>query len=207
MASKASGKAKRNREDPPDVKLSKFISYICRHGAEKEGITLLSGGYVAVSAILSHRRGKQHTEEDVRRVVTNCPKSRFALTEMSGQLLIRANQGHTLQVDDLELTPILRAEDAPTVVHGTNKKAWGSIQAEGLSRMKRNHIHFATGLPGESGVISGMRSSSHVLIFVDMQKALDGGFQFYRSSNDVILCPGNEHGILPPIYFSEVRTN
>ncbi len=58
----------------------------------------LVGGYVPVSAILSHRRGRQHNEEDVRRVVTNCPKSRFALTEISGQLLIRANQGHTLQV-------------------------------------------------------------------------------------------------------------
>ena len=31
------------------------------------------------------------------------------------------------------------------------------------------------------------------------------GFQFYRSANDVILCPGNENGLLPPNYFSEVR--
>ena len=56
------------------------------------------GGFVPVSAILSHRRGKQYTEEDVRRVVTNCPKSRFTLMEDAGQLLIRANQGHSIQV-------------------------------------------------------------------------------------------------------------
>jgi len=31
------------------------------------------------------------------------------------------------------------------------------------------------------------------------------GFKFYRSANDVILCPGDENGLLPPKYFSEVR--
>ena len=58
------------------------------------------GGFVPVSAILSHRRGKQYNEEDVRRVVANCPKSRFTLKEDAdaGQLLIRANQGHSIQV-------------------------------------------------------------------------------------------------------------
>ena len=74
--------AQRSREDPPDVRLSKFLSYICRHGAEKEGLSLLPGivatptpaptythplcicvgGFVSVSAILVHRRGKQYTE-------------------------------------------------------------------------------------------------------------------------------------------------
>lgn len=30
------------------------------------------------------------------------------------------------------------------------------------------------------------------------------GFKFYRSSNNVILCPGNERGFLPPEYFERV---
>ena len=33
----------RSRDETPDVKLSKFISYICRHGAEKEGIEIQPG--------------------------------------------------------------------------------------------------------------------------------------------------------------------
>ncbi len=31
------------------------------------------------------------------------------------------------------------------------------------------------------------------------------GYKFYRSANNVILCPGNEEGFLPPKYFTEVR--
>jgi RNA:NAD 2'-phosphotransferase (TPT1/KptA family) len=41
-------------------------------------------------------------------------------------------------------------------VHGTTEKAWDIIQKEGLKPMTRNHIHFATGLPKEDGVISGL---------------------------------------------------
>lgn len=40
--------------------------------------------------------------------------------------------------------------------------------------MKRQHIHFSKGLPGESGVISGMRKSSQVLIYINAKKAMDG---------------------------------
>jgi len=38
-----------------------------------------------------------------------------------------------------------------------------------------------------------------------MQLHNTDGFKFYRSANDVILCPGDENGLLPPKYFSEVR--
>jgi RNA:NAD 2'-phosphotransferase (TPT1/KptA family) len=55
---------------------------------------------VTVSDILSTRQGSKYSEEDVRRVVSNCSKSRFALQEdpQTGILQIRANQGHTMQV-------------------------------------------------------------------------------------------------------------
>ena len=59
---------------------------------------LYTGGFVRVSEVLSLRRNKDGFKmEDVHRVVANCPKQRFALKEEEGQLLIRANQGHTLQ--------------------------------------------------------------------------------------------------------------
>lgn len=77
----------------------------------------------------------------------------------------------------LELQPITSAVEAPVVVHGTYKKAWDSIKHQvllcighrinvlcklslagnqGLSRMKRNHIHFAPDVPGGQEIISGM---------------------------------------------------
>lgn len=74
----------------------------------------------------------------------------------------------------LELTPILEASSYPEVIHGTYLKFWNSIRLFGLSRMKRRHIHLAAGKPGETGIISGMRSSADVLIYIDMRKAIAG---------------------------------
>lgn len=49
-----------------------------------------------------------------------------------------------------------KAEEIPVVIHGTYFKPWAIIKNEGLSKMNRNHIHFASGFFGEEGVISGM---------------------------------------------------
>ena len=58
---------------------------------------------------------------------------------------------------------ITSPDDVTKVIHGTDFKSWNDIQSSGgLSRMKRNHIHFAAGEPGDDGVISGMRSSCPV---------------------------------------------
>ncbi|CAN0056248.1 unnamed protein product, partial [Sphacelaria rigidula] len=53
--------------------------------------------------------------------------------------------------------------------------------------MNRTHIHFATGLPGDNGVISGMRAGCKVLIYVDVAAAMADGIRFFRSTNNVIL--------------------
>jgi 2'-phosphotransferase len=75
------------------VRLSKSLSWLLRHNAEKEGFNLLEGGYLPVADILRHKRFSGWTEADVRQVVATCEKQRFGLLESdTGQLLIRANQ-------------------------------------------------------------------------------------------------------------------
>ena len=71
--------------------------------------------------------------------------------------------------------------------------------------MKRNHIHFSAGELGTDGVISGMRSSAQVYIYIDVHKAMRDGLQFFRSANNVILSPGNADGVIESQYFKTVK--
>merc|ERR1719230_2398592 len=88
-----------------------------------------------------------------------------------------------------DLAPV-RAGDLPFAVHGTYLEAWAVIKQEGISRMTRNHVHLAKDLPGESGVISGMRGSCEVLIWVNIATAQRGGLRFGLSENGVLLTEG-----------------
>jgi RNA:NAD 2'-phosphotransferase (TPT1/KptA family) len=40
------------------IKLSKALSWLLRHNAEKEGFTLLEGGFLPVADILKHHRAE-----------------------------------------------------------------------------------------------------------------------------------------------------
>ena len=130
-------------------------------------------------------------------------------------LCIRANQGHSITVinPDLlleRLTSDDLLQNYPTMVHGTYLKSWECIQSSGgLSKMKRNHIHFATGIPNAHGrnetVISGMRKSCDVYIYVNVRKCVLDNIAIYKSDNGVLLTAGvDDLGILPMQYFSRV---
>lgn len=83
-----------------DKTLSKRLSWLLRHGAEKEGLRLLAGGFLAVSTVLARPQFRGYTAADVRRVVETNDKQRFSLLDDPDRgLLIRANQGHSLKVD------------------------------------------------------------------------------------------------------------
>lgn len=187
-----------------DVQISKALSYLLRHGAEKENLRLSRDGYAMVNDILKHRTLQNVKLADVQRVVKENEKQRFALVFTDGIWKIRANQGHSIKVD-VAMTPIHTAEEAPIVVHGTSRAAYRLISKSGLKPMGRQHIHFAQGLPGQSGVISGMRSSCQVLIYIDMAKALADGIPFFRSENGVILSPGDKSGCVATAYFARVE--
>ena len=50
-----------------------------------------------------------------------------------------------------------------------------------------------------------MRNSADIFIYIDLPKALDAGYKFQLSANGVILTAGNEEGLLPPQFFSQVE--
>lgn len=52
---------------------------------------------------------------------------------------------------------------------------------------------------------TGMRKSSEILIFVNVQKALDAGIKFHLSENGVVLTEGDVHGFLSPEHFIRVE--
>lgn len=189
------------------MRLSKLLSRILRHRATEMGLRMRSDGYCLLSDVLAlsavSRLGA--TEEAVEAVVRDNDKSRFSLIEEDGVRYIRANQGHSLKCVDEEklLTAIESADEIPVVVHGTNTKAWPLIQKTGLNKMARTHIHCASGLLGEEGVVSGMRRSCRYAIYIDAAKAMADGIRFFKSDNGVILTSGIG-GVLDPKYFSKV---
>jgi 2'-phosphotransferase len=54
-------------------------------------------------------------------------------------------------------------------------------------------------------VDKGMRSSSQVLVYIDVDKAISAGVDFFVSANGVVLTEGDERGYLKPQFFSLVE--
>jgi 2'-phosphotransferase len=208
--------------------LSHALSWVLRHKAIELGLTMTRDGFVPVREILNlqHAKFRGYDLDEVRAVVETNDKQRFKLEERPASdyglsplseknavvLCIRANQGHSIPIVDpnflLEKLSSAELAAMPVIVHGTYKAAWGSIRNQGLSRMNRNHIHFATGLPTEDKVISGMRKSCDIYIYIDAKKCAEHGIDFFRSENAVLLTAGkDDEGVLSTEYFTKVTTS
>lgn len=93
------------------VQLSKFLSYVLRHGAAKEGIEMGSDGYVKIDDLLAKPKLKNQWKtsiDHIKVVVNSNDKKRFELKKIDGVMMIRAVQGHsikTVKTEDL-LEPI-----------------------------------------------------------------------------------------------------
>ena len=190
------------------VRASKALSSLLRHNAEREGLSMDTAGYVRMTDVVGHRWLRGVDIETVLTIVRECPKQRFGICERAGELYIRANQGHSMgQVQAESLLSPLDEESAAefaTIIHGTFRHSLPSILRQGLSRMRRQHIHFCTSLAQHSG-ISGLRARANILISVNAVKAIQDGIPFFLSQNGVVLTPGKESsGMLPCEYFTAI---
>jgi len=199
-------------KDSPEVRVSKTLSWILRHGAKSEGLAMRPDGFVKVTDLLANPKLKTLDLEALQSIVKADAKQRYDLVleeatdSETGTWWMKANQGHSIKTVKLELKPITSVSDIPSgvAVHGTSKDAWEAISTQGLSKMKRNHIHLAQGVTGENA-ISGVRGSSQVFIYINVQRALDEGIKIFLSNNGVVLTEGDERGILGTQFFFASR--
>jgi putative RNA 2'-phosphotransferase len=163
------------------VTTSKFLSLVLRHRPEAIGITLDAEGWVEVAALLAACRshGREITPALLEEVVFKNDKKRFAFS--ADKQRIRANQGHSVQVD-LSLPP---REPPEHLYHGTVGKFLDSIRRDGLLRGARHHVHLSP--DRETARRVGSRRGRPVILVVEAGRMHRDGHAFYLSENGVWL--------------------
>ncbi|MFJ6631135.1 RNA 2'-phosphotransferase [Streptomyces sp. NPDC091376] len=161
------------------IKVSKYLSKHLRHQPERIGLTLDPNGWVEIDELLraAAAHGFRITRDELDHVVAANDKRRFMIEGAR----IRANQGHTVQVD-LDL-PV--AEPPAYLYHGTVGRSLDAIRAEGLRPMARHHVHLSP--DRETATRVGARRGKPVVLSVDAGAMHRAGHSFHVSANGVWL--------------------
>jgi putative RNA 2'-phosphotransferase len=167
------------------INIGRKISYLLRHNPED--LSMDKNGWVKVSDLL-HKL--DITKSVLDSIVDTNDKKRYSYND--DMTLIRANQGHSINVD-VELE-----EKIPPVVlyHGTSPLFIKSIMKHGLSKMNRQHVHLSYDL--DTAMDVGERHSKNKdpeILIIDCKSMVKDGYKFYISNNGVWL---TDH--VPPKY-------
>ena len=165
----------------PNVRISKFLALVLRHDPGRIGLTLDREGWVDVEVLLAAAAaaGVAIGRVELDEVVRTSPKRRFTLDPAANR--IRANQGHSLQVD-LGLSAV---EPPGRLFHGTSGAAREAILAQGLQPMSRRQVHLSA--DGETALAVGRRHGPPIVLIVDSHRMFVDGHHFFRSVNGVWL--------------------
>ena len=154
---------------------------VLRHKPEALGIQLDEQGWTPVPALIEKMQAKGMNVDlaILQEVVINNDKQRFQLSPDLER--IKANQGHSVAVK-LELEP----RQPPAILfHGTATRFLDSIQAQGLIKGNRHHVHLSA--DKKTATLVGQRHGKLVILEVQSGRMYEDGFIFYRSDNGVWL--------------------
>ena len=112
-------------------------------------------------------------------IVATDDKGRYSFNE--DKTLIRANQGHSVQVD----VGLKKISPPSVLYHGTGEKYISSIEEIGLIPKTRLYVHLSSDY--DTAVKVGSRHGSPVVYTVDTESMLKDGYTFYVSENGVFL--------------------
>ncbi|MEG5001638.1 RNA 2'-phosphotransferase [Microcoleus sp. B4-D4] len=167
--------------DSRSLKISKYLSRHLRHAPSRIGIQLGPGGWVPVSELLDACQKNNFPLQlaELKQVVAENDKQRFSFD--STGTLIRANQGHSVEVD-LQLEPAVPPD---ILYHGTGSTAVESILSQGIRKMSRHHVHLSADIQTARKV--GARHGIPAVFAVDAAAMQLDGCTFYCSDNQVWL--------------------
>ncbi len=159
---------------------SRYLSLILRHKPEVIGITLDAHGWAKVSEVLEGINRTQFLDmEMLEEIVRTDNKQRYSFNE--DKTLIRANQGHSVQVD-VEL----EKKQPPKILwHGTGEKYRESIEKTGLIPKSRLYVHLSADYA--TAVSVGSRHGKPIVYRVLTEKMVRDGYDFFVSENGVWL--------------------
>ena len=162
------------------TRISKFLSYVLRHRPQAVGLALDAQGWASIDELIEKARPQMALNRElIEQVVSTNDKQRFALSEDGTR--IRANQGHSLDVD-IGLEP--RVPPA-LLYHGTATRFMDSINRDGLVSGRRQHVHLS--LDAETAHAVGRRHGKPVILQIDAKAMHEQGMLFYVSANGVWL--------------------
>ena len=161
-------------------KTSRFISLILRHRPDTIGISLDEHGWASVEELLAGISKTQYIDMAMlEKIVETDSKQRYSFNE--DKTLIRANQGHSINVD-VELP---KKQPPVILYHGTGEKYVASIDEQGLIPKSRLYVH----LSGDeaTATIVGSRHGRPVVYEVLASQMYHDGYEFFQSVNGVWL--------------------
>ncbi len=163
------------------TKLSRFLSLVLRHKPEEIGIKLDPNGWTNVTILISKMNsyGKNIDVETLEEILKTNNKKRFSFNE--DKSLIRANQGHSIDIDLGYKTKI----PPKKLFHGTAAKYVDSIYKTGIKKKNRHHVHLSKDF--KTALSVGQRHGKPVVFEILTGQMIKEGFEFYESENGVWL--------------------
>jgi len=177
------------------IKISKFLSFILRHGPDKVGLELDSSGFADLNEVLKVLNDRftnfKITKYTLEEIMEQSEKRRFEIENSK----IRAFYGHSID-DKIVMKEVM---DLPSILyHGTNLRAYDAIKTEGLIRKKRQYVHLSENV--ETAIMVGKRTSSNpIIVLIDVKSAQNEGIKFYKSG-DMYLAD-----YIPPKFIRKVK--
>ena len=161
------------------TRLSKKLSWLLRHGAGEEELSMDAAGWVPVSEVLGWLRISRASLEEI---VKHNDKNRLQLEDER----VRCCQGHstkTMPVTPAALEDSWQRWSGETAWHGTFVDAVGLIAREGITPQSRTHVH----LTAELHSVVGKRANVHVMLKIDCAMMRHLGHQLFVAPNGVLL--------------------